>query len=142
MNCSHEKMVKEALQKLVGAPRPVHRRSDAEMIADGVAHYWRRYAAEAERAAKAFALKLKARDEAERERQAIKDADYWERRALAAEDAVQDMALDLYNRDKAALAAAPKQPHPHAALYRAIGVSYNGGHDPQTHNQVFWERLP
>jgi hypothetical protein len=80
------------------------------------------------------------RPDAEREREAIKDADYWEQRALAAEDAVQDMAWDLHNRDKAELA--PKQPHPHGALHRAIGVSHNGGHDPQTHNQVFWERLP
>ena len=43
--------------------------------------------------------------------------------------------------EDAARAAAPKQPHPHEALHRALGVSDNGGHAPQTHNQVFWERL-
>ena len=69
------------------------------------------------------------------------DFDDWRRRALAAESAVEDMAWELHNRDIADRAAAPKQPHPHEALHRALGVSDNGGHAPQTHNQVFWERL-
>ncbi len=88
------------------------------------------------------------RPDAARERPLARDADYWNR--LDAE--IEKHVALVKARDEAAQGAdhsphsqpaepgTPSRPHPHAPLHRAIGRSQNGLPDPQTPNQVFWER--
>ncbi len=45
------------------------------------------------------------------------------------------------NRTKPGGWLAPSRLNPHAPIHRAIGRSQNGLPDPQTPNQVFWEKL-
>ena len=67
-----------------------------------------------------------------------KDAGYWKQRALVAE---AYHGTDHSPHFAASELGTPSRPNPHAPLHRAIGRSQNGLPDPQTPNQVFWEKL-